>query len=154
MSTCMHTRSIPLTATSTSSHGLGSKAPWLILFSSSEDLSWIHLCYSCREGVGILYVLICVWVGNEKGNLHQETARRVLAAACLEVHCECTYTCICSICGTTHPASVADHTLTHHNSSINISSPVYSATIPCSPAAIAGVHAPPKFRPRVPQLNI
>lgn len=46
------------------SHRLGSKASWLILFSSSEDLCGIHLCYSCRGGVGILHVLY-VWVGRE-----------------------------------------------------------------------------------------
>lgn len=56
------------------SHRLGSKAPWLIIFSSSEDLSWIHLCYSCRGGVSILYVLY-VQVGKERQNLHSVCAR-------------------------------------------------------------------------------
>ena len=53
------------TVTWSYSHRLGSKASWLILFSSPEDLSWIHLCYSCRGGVGILYVCVS-WEGGEE----------------------------------------------------------------------------------------
>jgi len=65
---CIHARPLhnaPLTVTYSYSRRPGSKAPWLILFSSSEDLSRIHLCYSCRGKWAFCMYSMYVWVGRK-----------------------------------------------------------------------------------------